>query len=564
MSKVLLFENTADVQMSLAEEYLRDGNLPDAIKAIRTAYEIEDDPAYFVDMGEAYLQSGLVGPAFESFCEAYARGVDSTQCLFGLSRSAYFMGFDKESGEYFKKIFLKNVPDLGQFSCDVDDLGDEFAQVTGGVENRGFTFVKSDTQKSFDDDMVAMVRENPEKALPYFENVPKSSKLFYEARNNIALIKLILGSFNEALEECREILEHKPNDIFALSTMLATYSALGFQDKALAMAERLDGLAIVDEENIRKVALAMCQAEMHSYAVKYLDKLFIQKYERNVMLLRAIAYYNVGEKGKATSTIRDMKKLFPKEELMLQDVESRMRAGVDKYLPYSVIMMHGETLRHIGESRVLFCAEQEDKDFDFEKFAHSLQDEKNYRLLYWYLTNHAYFCKNDEILILFRLCQTQDERCYELLCEVLRDMNVAEYLKCKCIRVLVCHGYDKEIHLVQGANIRTTKPLYPSNYSEAPDKNKKSLLWADAFAIAYSELFLSYDGFEEDLRDVAEDIYRRLLDKDEKLFNSPFALASVIFKRVKAVGKVTLTGLSKRFGVSAETVKKYEKIIYED
>ena len=54
MSKVLLFENTADVQMSLAEEYLRDGNLPDAIKAIRTAW-IWEKPIFNPDWWDLRL-----------------------------------------------------------------------------------------------------------------------------------------------------------------------------------------------------------------------------------------------------------------------------------------------------------------------------------------------------------------------------------------------------------------------------------------------------------------------------------------------------------------------------
>lgn len=563
MSKILLFENTAQTQLSIADECLARDDLPSAIKAMRTAYDIDKDPALLIEIGEAYLHTGLVGAAFESFSEAYAKGFVSTQCLFGLSRAAYFLGYDKESADYFKKIFLKNLADVDKLTADVGDLGEEFVEVTGGMANRGFTFVGEQGSKSFDDDMVTMVREDPEKALPYFENVPKSSKLFYEARNNIALIKLMLGSLHEALEECNFVLAHKPNDVFALSTLLATYSAMGFRDKAVSIAEKLDGLAIVDEEDLRKVALAMCQAELHTYAVKYLDKLFVQRYERNVMLLKAIAYYNVGDDKRAIATVRDMRKLFPKDDVMLADVEAKIKAREEKVLPYSVIMMHGETLRHIGEARVLFGADKEDGEFNYYEFFTKLKEDKNYRLLYWYLTNHAYFCKNDEIAILFRLAQTGEDVCYDLICEVLRDFGVGEYLKCKCIRVLVCHGYDKKIHLLLGAKIRESKPLYPQNYAQAVDKGNNHLAWADAFAVAYSELFLRYEGFEEELKIVAEEVYNKIVGLQTHI-KSPFALAAVMYKRMSAVGKIKVKDLCKIFGISSETLKKYETIINED
>ena len=102
---------------------------------------------------------------------------------------------------------------------------------------------------------------------------------------------------------------------------------------------KIDALAVTDEEDIRKIALAMCQAEMHTFAVKYLDKLYFQRYAKNVMLLRAIAYYNSGNKKGAIAILKDMKKLFPKDVLLLSDTESKMKVEEVEILPYSVVMM---------------------------------------------------------------------------------------------------------------------------------------------------------------------------------------------------------------------------------
>lgn len=560
MSKVLRFENTAEVQMSLADEYMKKGNVPSAVNAMREAYKISGDTSTCVAMGESYLQAGLVDMAFDSFVEAYVKGNTSIQCLFGLCRTAFFMGYDKESGEYFKKIFLHNTEELQKMNYEIDIMGEEFEEVTGGVKNKGFSFVNSNEEKRFDEDILALVRNNPEKALPYFENVPKSSKLFYEARNNIALIKLMLGSFEESLAECNYVLSHKPNDVFALSTMLAAYASLNQKDKAESIAKKIDSLAVTDEEDIRKIALAMCQAELHDFAVKYLDKLHFQKYDKNVMLLRAIAYYNSGNKKGGLSILKDMKKLYPKDTIMLSDTEFKMKVGQVEVLPYSVIMLHGETLFHIGESRALFGAEKMENDFDFDAFVIKLKEERNYRLLYWYLTNHAYFCKDDEIVILFRLCQTKDEKCIGLLTEILRDMNVEGYLKCKCVRVLVCSGYDKVLHLVQGVNIKSSLPVYPKDYMTITEKSRTGLLWADAYAIAYSELFMREQRFEQKLCEYAEKVWEKLEFLPDYYLCTPFALAAVMYKSVAENVKLSNKELSNVFGVNIKTLKKYETI----
>ncbi len=559
MSKVLRFENTAKVQVALAEKYLKKGDLPSAVQAYRLAYGMSGDESLCVSMGEAYLHAGLVDVAFDSYCEAYVKGNRSTQCFFGLCRAAFFLGYDKDSGDYFKKIFLGEANDVNQFDYEMDELGEEFSEVTGGVENKGFTFVKSSTEKAFDEEVLALVRNNPEKALPYFENVPKSSKLFYEARNNIALIKLMLGSFQEAYDECCKILRAKPNDVFALSTMLATLASMGEKEKAREIAKKIDRLAIVDEEDLRKVSLAMCQAEIHDYAVKYLEKLRCQQYDKNVMVLKAIAYHNVGKNDRALDLIKNLRKLYPKDEPFITDTELKMRYD-DSTLPYSVIMLHGETLLHIGESRRLFGAEEDEKIFDFDTFVEKIKDERNYRLLYWYLTNHAYFCKNDEILILFRLAQTGDERCMDFLTEILRDINVENDLKCKSIRILVCNGYDKAIHLVQGARIKSSKPIYPVDYVKATEQGKNALLWADAFSIVYSELFMRGENFEEELCAIAEKVRDNIMQVEKNRLRSPFALAAVMFQKTKLGKSFQEKEIREIFGVTNETFKKYEKL----
>ena len=568
MAKILRFENTAELQLKLADKYLAEGNIPSAVQALKNAVSYGGDNSVRMQLGEVYMRAGLVGQAFDVFTQAYADGDDSTQCLFGLCRTAFFMGYDVESADYFKRIFLKNLSEITKnetFGYDVDEMSEEFSAITSMIpDNHGFTFVKNNESREFSEEVMNLLRENPEKALPYFESIPKSSPLYWEARNNVALICLMLGSVEEAKEECKKVLSHDGKDVFALSTLLATYSALSDYVGVERIVKKIESIKVTDEERIRKIALAMCQSGIHDKAVKYLSLLDEHKYEKNIMLLLAIAYYNTSNVTKSLAVLRDMQKLYTKDSIMISDFIRRVSEQTEREIEYSINLPHNVVLKNINRCRKWFGADYDDVCFDLSGLIDVLKSEENYKLLYWYLTNHAYLYKSDEIVLLFRLCQTGDERAIGILTDLLLDSDVEDYLKRKTMRVLISGGWDRKTFMVKGAKILSTQPKYPKAWSEAVERGKDiDLLWTEAFSIAYSELFMRHEGFEKEIQSVAETVYNNLKNYDTQTIRTPFAIASVMYRRIKSCEDEKDATIREIFAVSAKTFNKYEKICFE-
>lgn len=568
MAKILRFENTAELQLQLADKYLSEGKIPFAVQALKNAVDCGGDSSIRMQLGEVYMRAGLVGPAFDVFAQAYADGDDSTQCLFGLCRTAFFMGYDVESADYFKRIFLKNLSELtknqGQ-GYDIDEMSEEFSAITSMIpDNHGFTFVKNNESREFSEEAMRLLRENPEKALPYFESIPKSSPLYWEARNNVALINLMMGAVNEAKEECKKVLAHDDKDVFALSTLLATYSSLMDDEGVDMIVKRIESIEVKDEELIRKIALAMCQSGIHDKAVKYLLLLDEHKYEKSIMLLLAIAYYNTSNVSKSLAVLRDMQKLYEKDCVMISDFIRRVSDGTELEMEYSINMPHNAVLKNITRCRKWFGADYDDVCFDSSGLVEVLKSEQNYKLLYWYLTNHAYLYKSDEIVLLFRLCETGDERAIGMLVDLLLDGEVEDYLKCKAIRVLISGGWDRKTYMVRGAKIVITEPKYPKVWNNAIKRGHDiDMLWTEAYSIAYSELFMRHEGFEDELADLAETVYHNVKNYDNQTIRTPFAIAAVMYRRIKACEGEKDATIREIFAVSPKTFIKYEKTCFE-
>ena len=151
-----------------------------------------------------------------------------------------------------------------------------------------------------------------------------------------------------------------------------------------------------------------------------------------------------------------------------------------------------------------------------------------------------------------------------LIRELLTDFSVDGELKSKCVRVLVCSGYEESIYLVLGASIKKIKLVYPEGFEDARDGRGDCLLWAQAYAIAFSEMVLRGVDFGEELKSVAEDVRYRLNAECIAKMRSPFALAAIMFKQTQEYAHATVKELCEIFGISSETLKKYEKILNKD
>lgn len=563
MTKILNFSNTSATQLELAEEYIRRNDLPSAVNALRSAIELGDKAARLA-LGETYFHSGLVVESLETFAEAYALGDRSVPCLFGLTRTTFLLGFDEESSEYFKEIFYNNPSFIksGIPDGDIEDLGSAISDFAIQDPDRGFTFVGKGAKEQFDYAMVEMIRTHPEKALPYFESFTKESKLYEEARNYVALIYLLEGSAEIAMKECEKLMLDYPDSVFAMSTLVACYSTLGLQEKEEEIVRKIEESNVTDSELAVKVALAMCQANRHADAIRYFEKLEDRKYERNTLVLLSIAYHNTGEREKAKRTVRDAQKLYPKHSAYLITLAELMYRKKDT-LDYAVTLSGGLALAMIAECRSWFNFGREDVDFDLDELEKRMKSERNYRLVYWYLTSGARCYDGDEAVVLFRLMQTYSKRCIGLIKEILFDFSASLDIKAKCIRTLICGLADK-VQMLDGARIIESEPIYPLGYeTDVFSDNKNAILFTEAFAFAYTEAFIRAEGFEKRLCDSFDAVRDKIISMKAGSLRSPYALGAVLFGKAFKDDKYDEKELCDIFMISPATYKKYEKLLNE-
>ncbi len=566
MSKILKFANTPAMQFEIAEDHIKRDDFPSAVQALRTGIGSGGDKGARIALGEAYLHAGLVVQSFETFVEAYCSGDRTGPCLFGLCRTAFLLGFDEDSGEYFKEIFIKN-PSFTESMPEgaVEELGDAISEFSASSDpDRGFTFVGKNYQTRFDEDKIEMIRTNPEKVLPYFESFTKSSPLYEDARNYVALIYLLEGSPEIAMRECEKLMEEYPDSVFAMSTLIACYSALGLSEKEKEIADKIESAKVKDFDLLVKIALAMCQAGRHGDAVRYFEKLDDRKYEKNTLILLSIAYHNIGEKEKAKRTLRDAQKLYPKDSaylIILNEYMTRRREEIE----YAVTLTGGLALAVIAECRSWFGFCRSENDFDFDNLIAIMKSERNYRLLYWYITSQARCYDGDEAFMLYRLVQTGDERCIGFVLEIMRDFSVDPELKAMCARILLRESYQKEIHILYGARILSTTPTYPVGYEIfAYTEDKRAQLLTDAFACAYTEALLRGEGFERALCDEFDEARDKVLCSDKNKLRSPFSLGAVLFGKALKEDNYTEKELCDIFMISGATYKKYKKFLEEE
>ncbi len=564
MSKILEFKNDSATQFNIAEDHIRRNDFPSAVQALRNAVELGERGAR-IALGEAYLHSGLIVQAFETFVEAYCEGDRSGPCLFGLCRSSFLLGFDEDSAEYFKEIFYNN-PTFADTLPEgvVEELGTAISEFSeSNLPDKGFVFVGKKEQKEFDSDKIEMIRTNPERALPYFESFTPSSPLYVEARNYVALIYLLEGSPEIAMRECEEILSKEEDNLFAMSTLVVCYNALGLSEKEENTVKRLKSIDVADLDLVVKIALAMCQANRHADAIEYFEKLDERRYEKSSLILLAIAYHNNGNTDKAKRTIRDAQKLYKKDGAYLTVLSEIMHRGASK-LDYSVNLSGGMALAVIAEVRSWFYLDG-DQGFDFDRFILLMRSERNYRLLQWYLTSGVRYGEEDDETMLFRLVQTQDERCIGLVKEIMRDFYAGDEIKCKCLRALLLGSYGREIQLLQGATVLLSKPVYPNNYeTDILPGEDNAVLYTDAFAYAYIKAFLSADGFEKRLAQSAEEVRAKVLSAPKGYLRSPYALGAVLFAKAFEEENYKEKELCNIFAISESTLKKYTKYLSEE
>ena len=134
-----------------------------------------------------------------------------------------------------------------------------------------------------------------DKAVEQFEEVAEGNPRYFAARNYIAMCRIIDSKSEEAEAECMAILQKKPDDVQALTTLAAVKSEQQLFEESAALARRLLALNVTDQDDIYKIATVCCENKMHAEAYEMFCKLEgDMRYDTTVLYFKAISAYNCG------------------------------------------------------------------------------------------------------------------------------------------------------------------------------------------------------------------------------------------------------------------------------
>ena len=298
MIKEIQLDFSCDRLIQTAEKLIDARNYLGALKILNKNAESNEDSGYahmlyaqiFDDIG---LYERSINEWFKFLAQSdYIDEDDLSDAYEGLAVGFMNIGNEQFSAYYYNKL-LKNNADIDEgmrldimqsfLSNDENPLKfvypPEIADCTDIISN-GIEFMKEGSFK---------------KAIEEFDKVDKGNKSYIAARNYVAMSYIIDDNPKKAEDECLNILNINPDDVHALTTLVAVKTEQKKHDESRALAERLLKLEISSPDDIFKIATVCCENAMHEEAFRLFVRLEEKMpYDCSVLYFKAISAFNSG------------------------------------------------------------------------------------------------------------------------------------------------------------------------------------------------------------------------------------------------------------------------------
>lgn len=296
MTKNIQVDFSFDRLMQTAEKLIDAHNYLGALKILNKNSSLNEDLGYahllyaqiFDDIG---LHERSINEWFKFL--AYSEFIDDedlTDAYEGLAVGFMNIGNDQFSAYYYNKL-LKNTAEIDE-GMRLDIMQSFLAN-----EENPLKFVYppevADCSGVISNGIEFMKQGNFKKAIEEFGKVDERNKSYIPARNYIAMSYIISDKPQKAEEECNRILQIKPDDVHALTTLVAVKTEQKKFDESRALAERLLKLDISSPDDLFKIATACCENSMHGQAFMLFKKLEEKlPYDSSVLYFKAVSAFN--------------------------------------------------------------------------------------------------------------------------------------------------------------------------------------------------------------------------------------------------------------------------------
>lgn len=301
-----------DRLIALAADMVDKHNYIDALRMLNKNRELSfDDEDSLMLYAEIYDDLGL----YEKCINGWFRYLDVSlsgdlsEAYEGLAVAFLNIGNERQSAYYYNKMLLS--------SGEIDAASRE--EIMSGFlrsDKNPLHFVYpprlADFSREISDGIGYMKESNFEKARKEFEKVDEENEKYPSARNYIAMCNIFTDKCEEAEWECRKILDKHPDNVQALTTLVAVKTQQEKLEESREIALKLLKLNVTDYDDLYKIATVCCENKMHAEAYEVFKKLGDElEYDLSVMYFKAVSAYNCGKYAESYATFNDLLTIYP-------------------------------------------------------------------------------------------------------------------------------------------------------------------------------------------------------------------------------------------------------------
>lgn len=218
---------------------------------------------------------------------------DLAEVYEGLAVAYMTLGNDEIAAYYYNKLLSETDGTLSPEAR--REVVERFFSKTNDPLKIAYPPKEADFSKEIQRGIKCMTKGQYERAISLFEEVAEGNPRYFTARNYIAMCHIMNAHSAEAEAECLSILEKKPDDVQALTTLSAVKVEQNDFEGSVAIARRLLALGTTDQDDIYKIATVCCENKLHAEAFELLCKLEGEfQYDTAVLYFKAVSAYNSG------------------------------------------------------------------------------------------------------------------------------------------------------------------------------------------------------------------------------------------------------------------------------
>ncbi len=535
MTKSLQVDLSFGRLMQTAEKLVDARDYLGALKILNKNAELNGDDGYaHLLYAQIFDDIGLFERSINEWFKFLASGdfddpEDLNEAYEGLAVGFMNVGNEQFSAYYYGKL-LNQTPDL-----DADLRADIMESFLSREENP-LKFVYppeiADCSAIISDGIEYMKNNEFKKAVKEFEKVDRRNKSYATARNYIAMSYIIDDKTDKAEEVCNELLAIKPDDVHALTTLVAVKTEQNKREESRQLAQRLLELDISSPDDLFKIATVCCENGMHEDAFNLLCKLESKiPFDSSVLYFKAIAAFNCGKYDKCFAAFDKLLAVNPDavtakyyREAARIAVESGDTAPMSYFyrLPHKERESSVKILAAIGS----LTASQVAKAFDEVDVSDCVR----------WCFDESEGAGSSELRFLGAMCAAKG-RLDGLVSDILLNAFVEDDLKVRVLSVIGERNEDTTVHAVF-CNVLKTVSFVRLNLGRA-----KRRQFVAAYAYLTSHFALLDGALGKKFARAAEKLYGTL-EEEERLYavGKRSELAAAIF----LAAKVKLPRLTRR------------------